>query len=146
MPKSFPDLTGDGEVTRADVLKARGVFRRGGRIKKMGVGGMSADTEADLQALKTLKQPDSSSTKSRSGMSADTEADLQALKTLKQGDYSTGGPKRRYPRGKVKRYADEGYKHGGKVQKYAGGGSVKSSASRRADGIAQRGKTRGRVI
>jgi hypothetical protein len=26
------------------------------------------------------------------------------------------------------------------------GGSVKSSASRRADGIAQRGKTRGRVI
>ena len=37
------------------------------------------------------------------------------------------------------------YSHGGKVHKYAGGGSVKSSASRRADGIAQRGKTRGKI-
>jgi hypothetical protein len=35
-------------------------------------------------------------------------------------------------------------KRGGKVKKYASGGSV-SSASKRADGIAQRGKTRGRV-
>jgi len=24
---SFPDLTGDGKVTRADVLKGRGVFK-----------------------------------------------------------------------------------------------------------------------
>jgi len=37
------------------------------------------------------------------------------------------------------------YKHGGSVKKYAGGGSV-SSASRRADGIAQRGKTKGRMV
>lgn len=28
----FPDLTGDGKVTRADVLKGRGVFRSGGRV------------------------------------------------------------------------------------------------------------------
>ena len=27
--KSFPDLTGDGKVTRADVLKGRGVFAKG---------------------------------------------------------------------------------------------------------------------
>lgn len=26
----FPDLTGDGKVTRADVLKGRGVFKAGG--------------------------------------------------------------------------------------------------------------------
>jgi hypothetical protein len=37
------------------------------------------------------------------------------------------------------------YKKGGAVKKYASGGSV-SSASKRADGIAQRGKTRGRVF
>ena len=36
------------------------------------------------------------------------------------------------------------YKNGGAVKKYAAGGSV-SSASKRADGIAQRGKTRGKV-
>ena len=32
------------------------------------------------------------------------------------------------------------------AKKYASGGAVKSSASKRADGIAQRGKTRGRVL
>jgi hypothetical protein len=65
------------------------------------------------------------------GMSADTEADLQALKTLKQPDYDVGGPKRRYARGKVKRYV--------------GGGAV-SSASKRADGCAMKGKTQGKMV
>jgi hypothetical protein len=37
-----------------------------------------------------------------------------------------------------------GYKRGGKVRGYASGGSV-SSASRRADGIATKGKTRGKM-
>ena len=36
-------------------------------------------------------------------------------------------------------------KKGGKVKGYAKGGSV-SSASRRGDGIAQRGKTKGRMV
>ena len=30
--KKFPDLTGDGKVTRADVLKGRGVFAAGGKV------------------------------------------------------------------------------------------------------------------
>ena len=29
----FPDLTGDGKVTKADILKGRGVFRKGGASK-----------------------------------------------------------------------------------------------------------------
>lgn len=40
----FPDLTGDGKVTQADVLKGRGVKRmRGGGMakKKMRAGGMA---------------------------------------------------------------------------------------------------------
>jgi hypothetical protein len=37
-----------------------------------------------------------------------------------------------------------GMKHGGAVKKYAKGGSV-GSASKRADGCAQRGKTRGKM-
>lgn len=42
--------------------------------------------------------------------------------------------------------ASEGMKRGGKVKKMASGGSVKrSSASSRADGIATRGKTRGKI-
>lgn len=38
------------------------------------------------------------------------------------------------------------FKRGGKVKKMASGGAVKSSASKRADGCVQRGKTRGRII
>jgi len=33
MRKKFPDLTGDGEVTKADILKGRGVFKKGGSSK-----------------------------------------------------------------------------------------------------------------
>ena len=40
--RSFPDLTGDGKVTQADILKGRGVFKKGGSttfkdLKKKGV-------------------------------------------------------------------------------------------------------------
>ena len=89
-------------------------------------------------------------------MSADTEADLQALKTLKQPDYTpSSGPRRRYPAGKVKRYPDERddlgipesvLKNLGKTRKMAKGGMTRSSASRRADGIAVKGKTRGKFV
>jgi hypothetical protein len=35
MASNFPDLTGDGEVTKKDILKARGVegFKKGGSAK-----------------------------------------------------------------------------------------------------------------
>lgn len=51
----MPDLTGDGKVTRADVLKGRGVFRNGGSVKKMAGGGTaysSASKRADGIASK----------------------------------------------------------------------------------------------
>jgi hypothetical protein len=44
-----------------------------------------------------------------------------------------------------KREPQLGKKRGGSIQKYAKGGSI-SSASSRADGCAQRGKTKGRMI
>ena len=34
MAKEFPDLTGDGKVTKADVLKGKGVFKKGGSTDK----------------------------------------------------------------------------------------------------------------
>ena len=45
---------------------------------------------------------------------------------------------------KLTRKKDDGMKRGGAVKKYASGGMV-SSASRRADGIATKGKTRGKI-
>ena len=41
----FPDLNDDGKVTRADVLKGRGVFKRGGKVS-------SASKRADGIALR----------------------------------------------------------------------------------------------
>ena len=45
----MPDLTGDGKVTRADVLKGRGVFKKGGKVPKgmhrMPDGTMMKDSE-----------------------------------------------------------------------------------------------------
>jgi hypothetical protein len=52
--------------------------------------------------------------------------------------------KRRQEEKAKKERENSGMRKGGAVKKYASGGSV-SSASKRADGIAQRGKTRGRV-
>jgi hypothetical protein len=34
MAKEFPDLTGDGKVTQADILKGKGVFKKGGSTDK----------------------------------------------------------------------------------------------------------------
>jgi hypothetical protein len=45
-----------------------------------------------------------------------------------------------------RRLREAGMRGGGHVKKYAHGGTIKSSASRRADGIAQRGKTRGKFV
>ena len=33
MAKKFPDLNKDGKITKADILKGRGVFSKGGKIK-----------------------------------------------------------------------------------------------------------------
>jgi hypothetical protein len=30
--KEFSDLTGDGKVTQADILKGKGVFKKGGKV------------------------------------------------------------------------------------------------------------------
>ena len=43
MAEKFPDLTGDGKVTKKDILKSRNVegFKEGGKVKGMMRGGMA---------------------------------------------------------------------------------------------------------
>lgn len=50
----FPDLTGDGKVTRADVLKGRGVFKKGGSIMKT-AGRTTTGVISDYQGYKGPK-------------------------------------------------------------------------------------------
>jgi hypothetical protein len=37
--KKFPDLNKDGKITKADILKGRGVFKDGGKMPKYKKGG-----------------------------------------------------------------------------------------------------------
>ena len=65
--KAFPDLTGDGKVTRADVLKGRGVFKKGGsakpglyaninRRKKLGISRPKSKSTISKKAYANMKK------------------------------------------------------------------------------------------
>ena len=55
MAKKFPDLTGDGKVTKADVLKGRGVYKKGGVVAK-GMHRMPDGTVMKDSAHKGMKK------------------------------------------------------------------------------------------
>jgi hypothetical protein len=82
--------------------------------------------------------------KKRAASKADAKAPKE--RTDKEVDTSSADPD--FVRGEqYGRGAPDGMKRGGQVKKMASGGmtSKASGASKRADGIAQRGKTKGRV-
>jgi len=56
------------------------------------------------------------------------------------------GVSREEARRRLKAKEESGMRYGGSVKRMAGGGVARSSASKRADGIAKKGKTRGRMI
>ena len=64
---TLPDLTGDGKVTRADVLKGRGVFKKGGeakpglyaninRRKKLGISRPKSKSTISKKAYANMKK------------------------------------------------------------------------------------------
>ena len=102
-------------------------YKAGGKVKKMNMGGM-ADKEGRAMAAGRLA--------SSPAMMSDARGRAMA----------TGGMLARTGGSSAKMKA-KGKKMmgGGKVKAYKKGGSV-SSASKRADGIAQQGRTRGRFV
>jgi len=55
---NFPDLTGDGKITRADVLKGRGVFAEGGDVNsqmEMLLGGEEMPMEEPMVSDETME-------------------------------------------------------------------------------------------
>ena len=60
--EKFPDLTGDGKVTRADVLKGRGVFKNGGKSKTREKvdGGTVTKTKLGESKVTTKRRADGS--------------------------------------------------------------------------------------
>jgi len=64
---AFPDLTGDGKVTRADVLKGRGVFKKGGMAKHSDVKMDKAMMRKAVHKHESEKHPGEPKTKLRHG-------------------------------------------------------------------------------
>ena len=131
--KKFPDLTGDGKVTRADVLKGRGVFSNGGKTKK-----------EDKKKKKKEKDEDP-----RKTMPDDLSKSGTKPKGLLKG--AKGAPAMSREKLKRKRAFDM-YKNGGKSktrEKIDGGtvtktkmGESKVTTKRRADGSLIKGKVK----
>ncbi len=46
--KSFPDLNKDGKITKADILKGRGVIKNGGKLKKARGGASLSPTASNV--------------------------------------------------------------------------------------------------
>lgn len=56
--KSFPDLNKDGKITKADILKGRGVIAKKGASvkKKMQYGGAAASMVPDMKSGGKMKK------------------------------------------------------------------------------------------
>jgi hypothetical protein len=161
---NFPDLNDDGKVTRADVLKGRGVFKRGGKVKKMRKFEEGGDVEFEskmgqnpqIDEMTRIRAQDYAEEMQRPAPEIETREAPKAKPRAKPKAEPKAEPK---TTSKVESKKEEpsflkgtkGYKNLGALFKsmrekagitsYKSGGKV-SSASKRADGIALRGKTR----
>jgi hypothetical protein len=161
---NFPDLNDDGKVTRADVLKGRGVFKRGGKVKKMRKFEEGGDVEFEskmgqnpqIDEMTRIRAQDYAEEMQRPAPEIETREAPKAKPRAKPKAEPKAEPKTT-PKVESKKEepsflkGTKGYKNLGALFKsmrekagitsYKSGGKV-SSASKRADGIALRGKTR----
>jgi hypothetical protein len=159
MAKSFPDLNDDGEVTQADILKGKGVFKKGGLMKnkmKRYENGGSIDDDVRARAMKSVEGLEGIK-------GSDIEDETGTVKgSIKRNEYGDlydsemkakpkAEPKpkpKAEPKKKTSSFEGRTSPFAGKTsvfKKMASGGSV-SSASKRADGCAIKGKTRGKMV
>ena len=162
----FPDLNDDGKVTRADVLKGRGVFKKGGKVKKMRKFQEGGETEFESK-MGANPQIDEMTRIRAQDYAQMMQEPAPEIETREAPKVKKAAPKpqpkaesKPAPKTESKKASSEepsffkgtkGYKNLGALFKsmrekagitsYKSGGKV-SSASKRADGCAVRGKTR----
>jgi len=155
--------------------RGRAMMKKGGKVKKMRMGGNTSRTN-ELEELGRVDAEKGYSAKGKRNLKDEKARVVREIKNKKAGGkvgYKAGGKVTADMEGRalVKKTADargramatggmlartggssakmkaKGKKMmgGGKVKAYKKGGSV-SSASKRADGIAQQGRTRGRIV
>ena len=114
--RSFPDLTGDGKVTRADVLKGRGVFARGGQVrdlKKPKAQRSKKPRPAPKMPKRLMREPDARRQLARPKMMGGGRANL--LEEMGRIDSEKMNPNRRAEKRRVISELNRGYKKGGRV-------------------------------
>ena len=145
----FPDLTGDGEVTQADILKGRGVkaAKKGGLMKKK-----RYDEGGDVVELESRMGPnenigDDVRARAMAAMAA-RESGAEMPEAEEKPKSKPKAKPKAEPKKKTSSFEGRTSPFAGKTssfKKMASGGSV-SSASKRADGCAIKGKTKGRMV
>jgi len=111
-----------------------GKYKKGGKVKKMQAGGMAAgNTQAEIEKLDRQIEM----LKRQAAEQAQAVPQRSRLGGVPGAMKALGGPQGRANLG--------GMKKGGKVKQMKKGGKV-SSCSKRADGCAKRGKTKGRMV
>jgi len=133
-------LNAEGRTERGRLMQqeagGRALTRTGSRA-----GLAALAIEAGNEARKNMSNADKRKL-------AAAKADMEAAESQGDQDVDTSGANPDAVRGEqYGRGAPDGMKRGGRVKKMASGGmtSKASGASKRADGIAQRGKTKGRM-
>jgi hypothetical protein len=131
--KKFPDLNKDGKITKADILKGRGVFKKGGKIGRGKSKRIKSEVDFDMN-LPTPEVRSKSANIAKSKMKQRLAADLARSKGGRyEGSVVSG---RDVP--EVKLYQDQktgeyiarpklsspAYKKGGKMPKYKKGGGM----------------------
>jgi hypothetical protein len=142
-PKSMQDDSGMDPMEAANKRTERMLTNPNAR--EFGEAGTSMTVSPTKKPVAPRKPAVKSRPMSAAAESAFQEANVspttRATYDMGMGKMSSASP---YDDDEMRGGARGGYKRGGAVKGYASGGSV-SSASKRADGIATKGKTRGRM-
>ena len=117
----------------------RAMMMKGGKVKKMRAGGNTSRMN-ELEELGRVDSEKAYTRKGKDNLMAEKKRVVGELKAKTGGMLARTGGSSAPMKAKGKKMMG-----GGKGKGYKKGGKV-SSASKRADGIAQRGHTRGRIV
>jgi len=139
---------GRGVTTPAASERGQAMQRAAGLRALSRTGGRAAILGGSAAAGNALREENEKMSNADKKKLAAAKADMEAAESQGDQEVDTSGANPDAVRGEqYGRGAPDGMKRGGRVKKMASGGmtSKASGASKRADGIAQRGKTKGRM-
>ena len=90
--KSFPDLNKDGKITKADILKGRGVIKNGGKLKKARGGAtLSPSKTSTSNRLASYGRPLGKNLTGKLKSGGKVKKAMGGMKMMKMGGKCRGG-------------------------------------------------------